>query len=70
MVVSGSPVPSPSKWLTAEEGAQYLKTGVKVIYNAAARGELKVARIGGHRAIRTKVEWLDEYVESQIQAAK
>lgn len=46
-------------WLTAAQAATYLQTGVKVVYRAAARGHLRVARIGGRRDIRTKVEWLN-----------
>ena len=37
-------------WWTAEQAAHYLQCGVKVIYRSAARGELRVARIGGRRA--------------------
>jgi excisionase family DNA binding protein len=52
-----------SPWMTAEQAAKYLQTGVKVVYRAAARGDLRVVRIGGRRDIRTKVEWLDLFVE-------
>jgi excisionase family DNA binding protein len=51
-----------SIWLTAEQAARYLQCGVKVVYRAAAKNQLRVARIGGRRDIRTKREWLDEYV--------
>jgi excisionase family DNA binding protein len=50
-------------WLTAEQAAQYLQCGVKVIYRAASNGQLRVARIGGRRDIRTRTEWLDAYCE-------
>jgi excisionase family DNA binding protein len=56
------PVATP--WLTVEEMAHYMKCGKKAVYGAAARGLLRVARIGGRRDIRGKAEWCDTYLES------
>jgi excisionase family DNA binding protein len=58
-------IDSAQVWLTAEQAALYMQCGVKVVYRAAVRGELRVARIGGRRDIRTKRDWIDAYLESR-----
>ena len=51
-------------WRTAEQGAARAQVGVKAIYRAVDRGELRAARIGGKRAIRLRDEWIDAWLEA------
>jgi excisionase family DNA binding protein len=54
-----------SPWITVAEGAAYLKCGKAVLYAAIRAGHCRAAYIAGGRTIRTKREWLDQYVESR-----
>jgi len=54
-------------WLTAAGSAEYLQSGVKLVYREVAAGRLRAARIGGRRALRIKVEWLDAYLEAMAE---
>ena len=48
-------------WLTVAEAAARLRVSRKTIYRAARQGELRVARIGGRRALRFLPEWVDAF---------
>ena len=52
------------EWLTLQDVAEYLQTGVDMIYDACAMGGLKHARLG-HRTIRVRRDWVDAWVESK-----
>jgi excisionase family DNA binding protein len=54
------------EWLTIPEVAEYLQTGVDMIYDACAIGGLKHARLG-HRTIRVRRAWVDEWVETKAK---
>lgn len=51
------------KWLTVAEGALYAGVSRDTFYTAYERGELRHARIGGRRAIRLKLDWIDAWFE-------
>lgn len=50
-----------SPWMDVDEAAAYLKVGRRAIYTAAARKQLRVARLG--RTIRCRQDWLDSWAE-------
>ena len=54
------------EWLTPREVAEYLQTGVDLIYDACAAGGLKHAKLG-HRTIRLRRAWVDDWVESRAK---
>lgn len=52
------------EWLRVSEAAERASVSRWTIYQACERGELRHVRIGGRRAIRTKAEWVDEWLRS------
>ncbi len=58
----------PSPWLRISQAAQYAQTGTKLLYREIQAGRLKARRLGGRREIRTRVEWLDEWIEASAPA--
>jgi hypothetical protein len=52
-----------SPWLNAEKAATYVGLAPRSIYRACAIGELRHIRINGKRELRTRVEWLDQWLE-------
>jgi hypothetical protein len=57
-----APVPE-SPWLNAEKAARYVDLAPRSIYRACAVGELRHIRINGKRELRTRAEWLDEWMQ-------
>ena len=57
-----------SPWLNAREGASYARCGVRALYTAIRRGELKAVRLGGRRAVRVRTEWIDTWLEGTTQS--
>jgi excisionase family DNA binding protein len=55
-------------WLTVAEGAEYAGVSRDTIYTACEKRELRHARIGGRRAIRLKLEWIDTWIEQHARA--
>lgn len=53
----------PSPWLNVAQAAEYIQQGTRSIYRAAGRGELRCTRINGKGELRTKAEWLDQWLE-------
>jgi excisionase family DNA binding protein len=51
-------------WRTAHQAAARVQCGVKQIYRAANRGELKAARIGGRKELRFRDEWIDLWLSA------
>ena len=58
-----------SEWITPKEAADYLAVGVDTIYDACAAGGLRHARIG-HRTIRLKRVWVEEWAEQRSRIAR
>jgi excisionase family DNA binding protein len=54
-----------SPWMTTKDAAAYLGVGPKAIYRAIEQGALRATRINGRREIRTRREWLDQFMEKQ-----
>lgn len=57
-----TPVPE-SPWLNAEKASQYVGLAPRSIFRACASGELRHVRINGKRELRTRAEWLDEWLQ-------
>jgi excisionase family DNA binding protein len=55
---------SKPQWMTIRETAEYLGVGVDFIYDACASGGLRHAKLG-HRTIRLRREWIDDWVEAR-----
>ena len=56
-----------SPWLTAEEAADYARTGVKTIYREVRAGRLRSARVGGRKELRLLSEWVDEWLVNSVE---
>ena len=54
------------EWLTPREVAEYLQTGVDLIYDACAAGGLKHVKLG-YRTIRVRRDWVDAWAESKAK---
>ena len=50
-------------WLNVAEAAEYAGVSRDTIYTACERREIRQARLGGRRAIRLRVEWIDAWLE-------
>jgi excisionase family DNA binding protein len=53
-----------SAWLTVAEAAEHLRCSPKTIYRLVQQRKLRAAQIGGKRALRFRIEWIDAYAES------
>ena len=53
-----------TEWMNAEQAANYVGCSRRLIYRAANKGELRVARIGSRGDIRTCAEWINDYMEA------
>jgi len=53
-----------SPWLSASQAAEYLQISIDSIYDACATRGLRHSKIG-HRTLRFRQSWLDEWVEQQ-----
>jgi len=49
-------------WWDIRRGAAHADLSIWRLYRAAASGELRHVRVGGRRTIRTKREWIDEWL--------
>jgi len=49
-------------WLTVNEGAAHANVCRDTIYTACELGQLRHVRVSGRRAIRLRVEWIDEWL--------
>jgi excisionase family DNA binding protein len=58
-----SPSTLPTAWITVREGALLARVGARLIYREIAAGRLRASRIGGRRELRTKPEWIDQWLE-------
>ena len=56
-----------SPWMTAAEGAAYIKRGKRFLMRQIHAGRVRAARIGGRGEILTRPDWLDQYVQEQAQ---
>lgn len=53
-----------SDWLTVKDTGADVKCGVKLVYRAVKRGDLRAARLGGaHGALRIHRDWVREWLE-------
>jgi len=59
----------PIEWLTVREAAVYSRCGVKTLYRAVQRGDLRAARVGGRRKLVLRRAWLDAYLEAAADKA-
>jgi excisionase family DNA binding protein len=53
-------------YLTPQEAADYLKVSKDTICDACAAGALKASKLG-HRTVRFKRQWLDDWAESHCR---
>ena len=53
-------------WMTIQDAATYLGVGVDIIYDACSGGGLRHARFG-HRTIRLRREWIDQWADSRAR---
>ena len=53
-------------WLTPRGVAEYLHTGVDLIYDACAVGGLKHVKLG-YRTIRVRRTWVDEWADAKAR---
>jgi excisionase family DNA binding protein len=65
--MSTGSISPPKLWLTVTEGAEYAGLCRDTIYTACERGELRHVRVGGRRAIRLRVEWIDAWLEQHAR---
>lgn len=49
-------------WLDAKAAAHYCSCSVKIIWRAAAAGQLKAVRLSGNLRFRFKASWLDDWM--------
>jgi hypothetical protein len=53
------------RWLKIREAQQYCgNISRRLLYDAVAAGQLRVARIGSGRNFLTSAEWLDQWLQS------
>jgi len=57
-------VSSSSPWLTATEAAERARVSKDLVYAEVRAGRLRAARVGGRRAIRTRAEWVDAWLDA------
>ena len=57
---------SAPTWLTVAEAARYAALSRATIWDACLLGDLRHVRVGGRRAIRLKVEWIDAWLEQHV----
>jgi excisionase family DNA binding protein len=59
-----APPAGNSRWLTIREGATWARVGVRQLYEAVHRGDLRAVRVGGRGELRFRQEWLDQWLLS------
>jgi len=64
------PQPAMSPWLTVVEAAKRARCGRSTVYSAIQAGHLRVARVGGGRICRVRVEWVDEWLQGVREPAR
>ena len=57
-----APAAAPTPWLTAREAAARAKVGIKVIYRAVRRHQLKTVKVSN--ALRFHPTWVDAWLEA------
>lgn len=59
-----SPTPvRTTPWLDVYDAARYCQLCDDTLRRAVARGTLKAVRVDGRRALRFRVQWLDEWLD-------
>jgi excisionase family DNA binding protein len=56
-------IPIADRWLTRSEAAAYCQVNVATISRACSSGRLAHVKIGGGKAVRFRLAWLDEWLE-------
>jgi excisionase family DNA binding protein len=51
-------------WITVKEACAQARISRASLYKAIRRGNLRVARFGSGRAIRTRLEWVNSFMEA------
>lgn len=57
-------------WLTVQDAANYAAVSTDTIYTACERQELRHVKVGGRRAIRLRIEWIDRWLEQHSSGAE
>ena len=52
-----------TRWWDIRTAARHADLSIWHLYRAAAAGELHHVRVGGRRTIRTKREWVDQWLQ-------
>lgn len=60
-----APAERTYEWLTVKEAAARAKCGVRLIYHAMHRGQLRASRLGVRKEYRILESWVDAWIVSQ-----
>lgn len=57
---------TPATWMTVAEAASRAHCHVATLRREVRAGRLRVAKIGGRKALRFRAEWIDEWLQASV----